>query len=52
MALEKDQERPISPTSGSRKIKARNLNYILDMEQKNKHIQESPQVSANFHQKN
>ena len=30
MALEKDQERPISP-GGSRKIKARNLNYILDM---------------------
>ncbi len=30
MALEKDQERPISP-GGSRKINARNLNYILDM---------------------
>ena len=30
MALEKDQERPISP-SGSRKIKMKNMNYILDM---------------------
>lgn len=30
MALEKDQERPISP-NGSRKIKLRNMNYILDM---------------------
>lgn len=30
MALEKDQERPISP-SGSRKIKFRNMKYILDM---------------------
>jgi len=29
MALEKDQERPISP-SGSRRIKLRNMNYILD----------------------
>lgn len=30
MALEKDQERPTSP-GGSRKIKVRNMNYILDM---------------------
>lgn len=30
MALEKDQERPTSP-GGSRKIKPRNFNYILDM---------------------
>jgi hypothetical protein len=30
MALEKDTERPISP-GGSRKIKVRNMNYILDM---------------------
>jgi len=30
MALEKDQERPTSP-GGSRKIKMRNMNYILDM---------------------
>jgi len=30
MALEKDQERPTSP-GGSRRIKVRNMNYILDM---------------------
>lgn len=30
MALEKDQERPVSP-SGSRKIRVRNMNYILEM---------------------
>jgi tetratricopeptide (TPR) repeat protein len=30
MALEKDQERPTSP-GGSRKIKFRNMKYILDM---------------------
>ena len=30
MALEKDQERPTSP-NGSRKIKFRNMKYILDM---------------------
>ena len=30
MALEKDQERPLSP-GGSRKIKFRNMKYILDM---------------------
>lgn len=30
MALEKDVERPTSP-NGSRKIKLRNMNYILDM---------------------
>jgi hypothetical protein len=30
MALEKDQERPVSP-GGSRKIRQRNMNYILDM---------------------
>ena len=30
MALAKDQERPTSPT-GNRKIKFRNMNYILDM---------------------
>lgn len=32
MALEKDQERPISsPGGGSRKIRVRNMNYILEM---------------------
>jgi tetratricopeptide (TPR) repeat protein len=30
MALEKDQERPVSP-SGSRKIRVKNMNYILEM---------------------
>jgi tetratricopeptide (TPR) repeat protein len=30
MALEKDQDRPTSP-GGSRKIKVRNMKYILDM---------------------
>ena len=30
MALEIDQERPISP-GGSRRIRMRNMNYILDM---------------------
>lgn len=30
MALEKDQERPVSP-SGSRRIRVRNMNYILEM---------------------
>ena len=30
MALEKDQERPTSPLN-NRKIKMRNMNYILDM---------------------
>lgn len=30
MALEKDQERPTSPGVG-RRMKARNMNYILDM---------------------
>ncbi len=30
MALEKDQERPVSP-GGSRKIRVRNMNYILEM---------------------
>lgn len=30
MALEKDQERPVSP-NGSRKIRVRNMNYILEM---------------------
>lgn len=34
MALEKDQERPLSP-GGSRKMKFRNLKYILDMPQTN-----------------
>jgi hypothetical protein len=29
MALEKDQERPVSP-NGSRKIRVRNMNYILE----------------------
>lgn len=32
MALEKDQERPTSPgIGGGRRMKARNMNYILDM---------------------
>ncbi len=30
MALEKDQERPVSP-NGNRKIRVRNMNYILEM---------------------
>jgi tetratricopeptide (TPR) repeat protein len=30
MALEKDQERPTSP-NGNRRIKVKNMNYILDM---------------------
>ena len=44
MALEKDQERPTSP-GGSRKMKARNINYILEGGQNQQRVmlsQESP----------
>lgn len=45
MALEKDQERPISP-GGSRKMKFRNLKYILDMPQTNANALSSYHNSA------
>jgi hypothetical protein len=44
MALEKDQERPTSPL-GSRRIKMKNMNYILDPALKKESIGSIDQMS-------